>query len=286
MQQINSSVYVEREYEGPNVGCIRTDEGLILIDTPVRPRDARTWRARVTQLTAQQTRYVINTKHHPHQLLINHFFAPAPVIAHQTAWDQINNWSDNQRQRLLESLKGKYAEEIGIHEKIQLIQPQLTLTNRMILHCGDKTLRLFYLRGYSPTSIGVYLPEEELFFSGDAVVNGRHPDMREAHTGQWLQDLTEIRRLRIKTLIPGRGPLCTGESTQQLSAYIRLLRRRVRFHMKDDRGWKETVNSIDIEEFLDFFPLEASERAILEKRIRMNLRRVYEESRMTEKKET
>ena len=283
MQQLNSDVYVETGYEGVNVGCVRTNEGLILIDTPMRPRDARAWRARVTQLTGQEIRYVINTSYHPHHMLGNHFFTPAPVIAHRTVWDQIESCSDGQRQRILEVLREKYPEAIGAHKELQTVRPRLTFTDRMILHCGVKSLRLIHLGGHSPAAIGVYLPEKEIFFSGDVFVNGQHPTVEEAHTGQWLRALTEIRRLRIRVLVPGHGPLCTKEDTQRLSAYIRLLRRRVRSRMKGGQGWKEALNSIDIGELVDFFPVEAMARAAVEKQIRASLRRVYDELQMGEK---
>ena len=286
MQQINPTVYVETAYEGPNVGCIRTDEGLILIDTPTRPRDARAWHARVTQFTAQQVRYMINTSYHPDYMLANHFFDPAPVIAHQTAWHQIASWSDNQLHRFLESKRQKYSEDISTPEELQIARPQLTFTDRMILHCGGKVLHLLHLGGHSPASIGVYLPEEELFFSGDVMVKEQHPDMGEARSGQWLRALTEVRRLRIKTIIPGRGPLCAKEDTQQLSAYIRQLRWRVRSHMKDGREWKEIMKCIDIEDLMSLFPFERAEQALIERRIQVSLRQIYHELREPEKRDT
>ena len=282
MQKPNPDVYVETGYEGANVGCIRTDEGLILVDTPMRPRDARAWRARVTQLTGQEVRYVINTSYHPNHMLGNYFFTPATVIAHRTVWDQIESWSDNQRQRILEALREKHPEAIGAHKELQLVRPRLTFTDRMILYLGGKSLRLIRLGGHSPAAIGVYLPEEEIFFSGDVVVNGQHPSLEEAHTGQWLRALTEIRRLRIKALVPGRGPLCTKEDTQRLSAYIRLLRQRVRSRMKGSQGWKEALDSIHTEELVKFFPVEATARAAVEKRICASLRRIYDELQMGE----
>ncbi len=278
MQQLDSDVCVETGYEGANVGCVRTDRGLILIDTPMRPRDARAWRARVTQLTGQEVRYVINTSYHPYHMLSHHFFAPVPVIAHRTVWDQFESWSGNQRQRILEALREEYAEAVGAHEELRITRPRLTFTDRMILHCGEKSLRLIHLGGHSPAAIGVYLPENEIFFSGDVVVNRQHPDMEEAHTEQWLRALTDIRRLRIKVLVPGCGPLCTKEDTQRLSAYIRLLRRRVRSCMKGSQGWKEALDSIDMEELMEFFPTETT--ATVEKRVRASLRRVYEELQM------
>lgn len=280
IHQLDSDVYVETGYTGGNIGCVRTDEGLILIDTPLRPRDAQAWRARVTQLTKQEVRYVINTGYHPDHMLSHHLFMPATLIAHQIVSDQIESWSNTQRQRAYESLKEIYPDAIGAHQEIHVLGPRLTFTDQMILCCGERTLRLMHLGGHSPAAIGVYLPEMEIYFSGDVVVIGQHPDMEEAHTGQWLRALTEMRRLRIRVLVPGHGPLCRKEDTQRLSAYIRLLRRRVRSHMKSGRAWKEAMDNIELQELATFFPVEATAQAAAEKRIWASLRRVYDDLQM------
>jgi len=279
IEQLHADVYVETGYEAVNVGGVRTGDGLILIDTPIRFRDARIWRARLTQLTRQEVRYIINTSYDPSHMLGNHFFAPVPAIAHQAAWDQIKSWGDTQLQRLLEGLREGCPEGMDADKEFHLIPPRVTFTDRMVLHYGDKRLQLMHLGGYSPGAIGVYLPEVEIFFSGDVVINGQHPSMEGAHTAQWLRALTEIRRLRIKAIVPSHGPPCTKEDTQQLSAYIRLLRRRVRSHMRAHQGRREVVEGIGIDEFFAFFPFPATARPAVEKRIRASLRQVYDELR-------
>jgi cyclase len=276
MHQLNSDVYVETGYIGGNVGCVCTKEGLVLIDTPLRPRDAQTWYVRVTELTKQEVRYVINTSYDQDRVLSNCLFAPATVMAHETAWNQIQSWSNSQRQRVLESLREIHPAAPGDPEEPPALGPRLTFTDRMVLYCGETALRLMYLGGHSPAAIGVHLPSIEVFFSGNVVVNGQHPDMAEAHTEQWLRTLTEIRRLRIKTLVPGQGPLCAKEDTQRLSAYIRLLRRRVRSCMGDAGEGNEALASIDLEELLTFFPIETGAEAAVEKRLWTSLRRVYD----------
>jgi len=267
------------------VGGVRTDDGLVLIDTPILFRDARAWRARLTQLTGQEVRYVINTSYRPSHMLGNHFFAPAPIIAHQTAWDEIKSWSDSQLQRLLEGLRESYPEAVDADKELHIVQPRLTFTDRMVVYCGGKRLQLTHLGGPSPEAIGVYLPEVDIFFSGDVVVKGQHPAMEGAHTAQWLRALTEVRRLRIKAIVPSHGPPCTKEDTRQLSAYIRLLRRRVRSRTRARWGPKEVVDSIDMQELVGFFPFQAAARPAVEKRIRASLRQVYDELRTGENEE-
>lgn len=277
MEQLHPDVYVETGYQGGNVGCIRTDEGLILIDAPLHLHDARIWRARLTQLTGQEVRYVISTSYQSYPILSYQALTPAPIIAHQTVWERIENWSEGQRQRVLEALKREQAGAVSGQKVPQIIRPRLTFTERMILYCGEKSLCLIHLGGHSPSAIGVYLPKEEILFSGDVISKGRHPIMGEANTVQWLRALTDIRRMGLRVIVPRYGPLCTKEDTQQLSAYIRLLRRRVRSQMKAGRRFKEVVEDIDLQELMESFPFEETARSAIEKRIVSSLRRVYDE---------
>jgi glyoxylase-like metal-dependent hydrolase (beta-lactamase superfamily II) len=277
MRQLSPDVFVETGYRGANVAYVRTDEGLVFIDVPRRPRDARAWRQRALQLTGLEPRYVITTDGCSASVLNTCFFAPAPVIAHQATWEQIDGWTESQCNRVLDSWRSQYPEDAQDDERCRITRPCLTFTRRMTLVCGERTFSLFHLGGHSPAAIGVYLPREELFFSGQAFVRGRHPDMTEANSERWLRDLTQLRRMRIRTLVPGRGSLGSKDDTQALSAYLRLLRRRVRTHIRGGADKKEAVGNVDVTELLEFFPLDSAARSSAEKRIRASLRRVYQE---------
>jgi cyclase len=277
MYQLNPDVYVETGYIGGNVGCVRTNEGLILIDIPQRPRDAQTWYVRVTELTKQKVRYVINTGYNVDRMVCNCLFLPAIVIAHRSVWHQTRSWSSSQRQRAVDCLREMRPEAEPDSEDLRRVGPQLTFTERMMLYCGELELRLMHLGGQSRAAIGVHIPGMEIFFSGDVVVNGEHPDMTAAHTEQWLRVLTEIRQMRFKTLVPGHGPVCTREETQPLSAYIRLLRRRVRSVLGEHEEGKSPLDDIDLQELVGRFPIEPASQAATEKRICVSLRRVYDE---------
>ena len=52
LREIADRVFVELDYEGANVGCILTDAGAIVIDSPVIPGEAQHWAKAVSKLTA------------------------------------------------------------------------------------------------------------------------------------------------------------------------------------------------------------------------------------------
>lgn len=283
MQQIAERVYVEMAYRGGNVGCVITDQGPILVDTPSLPRDARHWRDQIAQLTSLPILYVINTDYREERVLGNAFF-DAPVVAHELTWECVSRYGDAFWQQVASLLGPIDAEAAAEIDQLQLVAPQITFTERMILCKGSLQVRLIHLGGHTPATIAVYLPDEQILFTGDNVVLGTLPVFSQANTKQWLQALTAIRKMRVKTLVPGHGPLCDTTVTQPLSEYIRLIRDRVRRHFHDGRS-KSELSSLTAG-LVDAYPVPAAERGGLRPRIKINLDRVYDEIKIQQRRKT
>ena len=274
MQQIAERVYVETTYYGGNVGCVITEKGPLLIDTPVLPRESRHWRDQISLLTSLPVQYVINTDYREEHILGNGFF-DAPVIAHELTWERVSGYGDGfwqQVANLLQPMDVEVADEI---DQLELVPPQITFTERMLLFTQATPLRLIHLGGHTPATIAVYLPDEQIVFPGNNVMRDTLPVLTQADTKQWLQALTAIRKMRVKTLVPGHGPLCDTTVTQPLSKYIRLIRDRVRRHFQAGRS-KSELSGLTAG-LMDGYPIPEAEQEGLRPRIKANLDRVYDE---------
>jgi len=280
MEQIGQGIYVETGYRGGNVGFVITGEGVILINTPMVPSEARRWRDIIAELTDQEVIYTINTDYHPECIVGNHVFR-APVIAHELTWRKMKTYGDSFRQRLIDAFRNepKVAAEL---KRLRIVTPQITLTDRMTLHKGSKVLELIHVGGHTPASIVVYIPEDGVLFAGDVVVNGVHPVMNEANSKEWLDALTYIRRPWVKAeiIVPGEGEICDKEATRKLSQYIRQLRAKARGLCS--RGCSRSEIIASVAEMVDFFPVADEEREEALQRLRANVERIYEEMRAIE----
>jgi len=277
MQQIGQGIYAETSYRGGNVGFVVTGEGVILINTPLSPLEARRWRDEIAGVTDQEVIYIINTDYHPECIVGNHVFR-APVIAHELAWKKMKSYGDSFCQRLVDAFKGEPKVAAAL-KRLRIVTPQITLTDRMDLHKGNKVLRLIHVGGRTPASIIVHIPENGVLFAGDVVVNGVHPLMGEANSKEWLDALTYIRRSWVKAevIVPGEGGTCGKEATEKLSKYIRRLRARIRGMYATGHNRAEAVASVA--EMVDFFPVAAGKEDEAKQRLRANAERVYEEMR-------
>jgi len=59
MIKITDNVFVETKYVGTNVGCVITEQGPIIIDTPMLPEEADDLRSQLRQMNQPDIAYII-----------------------------------------------------------------------------------------------------------------------------------------------------------------------------------------------------------------------------------
>jgi cyclase len=275
MQEIAPGVYVKLDYEGANVGCVLTDLGAIVVDTPLVPEDGKDWAARVARLS-DKVLYVFNTDHHRAHIMGNQFF-DAPVISHEVAWKEISNYKDT----FIERTKNIFKKEPQIaaqFDEIRLKKPQVTFTGRLMLKKGGRDVQFIYLGGHTPATSGLWLPQERILFTGDLVVVGEHPSLGQSVSKEWLEVLTRLRKMSLAYIVPGHGPLCNVEATEPVSDYIRTMRAKVRSQYRSGRSKSEAA--VVINQMIDYFPYRPGDKSFVEKRIRAGISRVYDEMKV------
>ncbi len=275
VQEIAKNVFVKLSYEGANVGCILTDEGAIVIDTPMIPHEAKDWAKTVSQLT-DKVLYVFNSDHHRTHIMGNQFF-DAPIMSHEAAWKEMANYKDT----FIERTKNLFKKRPDVQkqfDEIRVVKPQLSFTGRLVMYKGDRELHFIHLGGHTPATSGIYLPDEKILFTGDLVVVDEHPALGQCDSEAWLKKLRWLRRQKYSLVVPGHGPLCNVESSEPVSEYIRAMRSKVRSQYKAGRTKAEAA--VVISQMIDYFPYRQGEKSIIEKRIRAGVSRVYDEMKV------
>ena len=281
IREIAPNIFVETEYHGANVAFIVTGEGVILIDTPMLPTEARHWRSVIAATTDEEIIYIINTDHHRAHVIGNQHFPTATVIAHEHAWKEMKSYGDSFRTRLINMYRDRIPEAVAEwKESLEIIKPEITFTSRTMLFKGDKEIHLIPLGGHTPATTVVYFPQEKLLFTGDLVVTNRPPFLSQGNTKQWLQALTYLRKLRYDILIPGHGELTGKEATENMSNYLRLVRRRVRSAYRAGLPKADTARSLS--HLIRYWPIPPFEKPKADRRFKSGLGRVWNEMRAEE----
>ncbi|MCB0002775.1 MAG: MBL fold metallo-hydrolase [Anaerolineae bacterium] len=275
MQEIAPGVYVNLDFRGCNVGLIETDDGNILIDTPMIPSESRRWLEYIRQITGNKPiLYVINTDHHRGHVLGNQYY-DAPVIAHDLAWKNMRGYGANFCQRVVDSFKREPKIQAELAD-LRIVRPTITFDTRMDIDHGGRTVRLIHVGGHTEATIVIWLPEEKVLFAGDTVWWDQHPYMAQANSKQWLDALRQIRKLHPQIIVPGHGPLTTVEATEPLSAYIRYVRRQVRIRIRRGYSKQETASSL-VKQLVPMFTVNPDRRGKIESQIKQAINRVYNE---------
>ncbi len=278
IREIAPGIFVETEYHGANVAFIVTGEGVVLIDTPMLPDEARQWMVEIRQRTDEEILYIINTDHHRAHVIGNQYFPTATIIAHEHAWKEMKSYGDSFRTRLINMYRDRIPEAVEEwKEHLQIIKPEITFTGRTILYKGDKEMHLIPVGGHTLATSVIHFPNEKLLFTGDAVVTNRPPFLSQGNTKQWLEALTYLRKLRYDVLIPGHGELTGKEATEKMSEYLRMVRRKVRSAYRAGLPKADTARSLS--HLIRFWPIPPFEKPKADRRFKSGLGRVWNEMR-------
>ena len=277
MKEIKEGIYVETGYQGASVGFIATDRGAILVDTPLLPADAWRWLRRVARIATGGLAYLINTDYHGAHILGNCFF-PAVIIAHELTWREVKAHGEALLQHYIDEYKEKEPQVATDLAEVRIVAPEVTITDQLTLHKGERPIEVIYLGGHTPASIGVYVADSKVLFTGDVIVTGRHPDLSQAQTEQWLQALERIRGMEVEMIVPGHGEPCDLTVIEALAAYIREMRQRVEALYRAGASRRETVEKVRAA-MIDRLAVRAENREAAAAEIRAGIERVYEEVR-------
>jgi hypothetical protein len=89
MRRLTKNIVAETEFQWANVGAVITDEGIVMIDCPVRPTDSRKWQKEIRSLSPLGIRYLISTDYHGDHSTGSAYIEGVTYIAPQLAYEEM-----------------------------------------------------------------------------------------------------------------------------------------------------------------------------------------------------
>jgi cyclase len=215
MIQITKNVYVETGMPACNLGFVTTKEGIVMIDTPMRPTDAAKWRDEASK--KGEIRYLINTEEHPDHWQGSYFF-PGVLITHQETRDKLAKVPTAE---VIERVKQIDPAGVPLIKGYQVRLADITLTENMNLYLGEHTIKLFHLPGHSTGGMGVYIPEERVVFTTDIIFHKMKSWLHESDPQKWLSSLKKLSDLDLEVIVPGHGALCKKDYLEEQARIVR-----------------------------------------------------------------
>ena len=240
-----------------NALMIVGDEDVLLVDSHVTPNAANALLRSVAEVTDKPVRYLVNTHYHFDHAHGNQVFPEqVEIIGHSYTRTKLNGEMGNVLTEsthlsftegvpaLVESLKAQVAAATDPAERATLqadlavqeahmislkevvpTPPNITLEDKMTLYQtlsdGDREIQLLHLgRAHTAGDVMVYLPQERLVFTGDAMLPSLSY-MGDSFPQDWVQTLEELKKLEFDIILPGHGaPVQGKERIGQFQAYI------------------------------------------------------------------
>ncbi|MBK8616969.1 MAG: MBL fold metallo-hydrolase [Anaerolineales bacterium] len=209
MQEITKNIQIEDQFPGVTLGVIVTQRGLIQIDAPPSPEDARSWRAALMNLGGGMERALVNLDAHPDRTLGARAM-DCTVIAHEKTADTFRTRPSTFKAQGEET--GSDWESISGLGSVRWSPPEISFSDQMNLYWSDSPVILEHHAGPTNGSIWVRLPEEKIVFVGDAVLKNQPPFLAGSNLSAWLSALDLLLSAEYKgyTIISSRGGVVTA----------------------------------------------------------------------------
>lgn len=226
-QQVVPNVYAvispARDFPNPenkgwnsNAAFVVTGAGVLVIDTGSSETIGKALRKTIAAVTNQPVRWIINTHGHADHWLGNAALADAKteVIASSTVRDRIVNEGKDWIERFGRMTGGATGTS-------RIVKPTHVYDARVAIAFGDLKAELIPSNdGHSPGDLIVWLPKERVVFGGDVLYVERAPATFEAKVAPWIDTLKTIEALQPAWVVPGHGPVATGDAVPRLRAYF------------------------------------------------------------------
>jgi glyoxylase-like metal-dependent hydrolase (beta-lactamase superfamily II) len=215
-ERVTEEIYLftSDRYALVNSTAVLTQEGIVVVDALPFPNEARQIARFLEIRTGLDFHALILTHHH-----IDHVYG---MYAFPESLDIFS--SELCRDKLLEtgeaSLKEAKANNPAF-EDVTLRYPTVTfeLDQELFLRAGENTFRMFSLPGHTEDNIAAYMEEQQVLFTGDAVM--AIPIIVDGDWEQAIASLNFIKELGPETVVQGHGEvILRGEVDTVMDRYI------------------------------------------------------------------
>ncbi len=272
MQELVPDVYIETGYAGVTLGTLNWRHGLILIDSPFRNEDIRSWRANLLTLGGGIDRMMINLDAH-YDRTIGARVLDSMVVGHEQLGSIIRSRPVTFKTQGTET--GADWELYNNLGSIRWSPPEVTFSEQLQVHWDDRPLVLEHHPGPSPAAIWASLPEQQIVFVGDLVTIGQPPFLAAADIPQWLLQLKTLLTApyRNHLIVCGRGGLVHTDAIRAQVRFLEKAQRQLEKAARRDSPPQETEKIAT--SLLQDLDVPASRREHYLQRLRYGLRHYY-----------
>jgi len=206
--QVGEGLYAFTAEGDPNSGVIIGDDSVMIVEAQATPRLARKVIDCVRSVTDKPISHLVLTHYHAVRVLGASAYGAPQVIMSDTARAMVaergqEDW-DSEFDRFPRLFQG--------HEEIPgLTWPTTTFSDSMTVYLGKRRVDIMHLgRAHTAGDAVVWVPDEEVMFTGDIVEYHSACYCGDGHFGDWVDTLSNIAEFEPRAIAPGRGDSLVG----------------------------------------------------------------------------
>jgi glyoxylase-like metal-dependent hydrolase (beta-lactamase superfamily II) len=207
----------------PNTGVIIGDDSVLICDALATPVMAQSLIAEIRRVTDKPIKYVVLSHYHAVRVLGATGYKAAgmqEIIASQGTYEMIVERGAQDMQSEYERFPRLFNDFDSIPG---LTWPTLVFKSEMTLWMGKLEVKIMHVGpGHTKGDTIVWVPSEQVLFSGDLVEADAACYTGDAQLEEWPATLDALTALGAQKLVPGRGPaLLSPERVKEGLAYTR-----------------------------------------------------------------
>lgn len=224
MQEISPNVFIDHNAVGLVTGVIRSDEGSVLLDPPMRQDEIKSWRGATARLVTGEVKYLVLLDTN-YDRVLSARGSECVVVAHVN-----NGMPSKTRQQSAKTQEEAQAHSEG-HEPTpgasRFAPPEVAFQDAMSLHIGDIEIRLEHHSGSNHAGVWAILPRQKVIFVGDTVLAGQAPFLAYSDPAAWVEDLKLLssRAYRGYQIVSSRNGLVTQEHARAMGKLVGFVQR-------------------------------------------------------------
>jgi cyclase len=220
---------------------IEMKDYLIVVDANF-PSGARATMADAKKVSSKPVKYVFDTHHHGDHAYGNAVWtqAGALTIAYQGVADEMKRYEPARWQA-----SAKQRKDVAEMNRSEPEPPQQTFTdNPHVITDGTRRVE-FRSFGWAHTRGDgfVYLPNEKVLCTGDAVANGPYNYTADGNIGNWPKVIEGAMKLNVEHVLPGHGPAGGKEVLAGERAFMIELHKAVQSAIKSGKKVDDLVKA-------------------------------------------
>jgi glyoxylase-like metal-dependent hydrolase (beta-lactamase superfamily II) len=221
--KLSDNAYAYTAEGDPNTGIGIGDDACMIIDATATPVAAQGVIKKIREITDKPIKYVVLTHYHAVRVLGASGYKSEglqQIITSQDTHDLIVE----RGQQDMDSEIGRFPRLFQAVESVPgLTWPTLTFQGEMTLWLGKLEVRIKQFgRAHTKGDTAVYLPSQNICFSGDLVEADAACYTGDAYLADWPHTLDKLAAMKFDKVVPGRGPtLMTPAAVAKGIAYTR-----------------------------------------------------------------